>query len=102
MAAAHLLPAAAPSFTPDPPALNRLSADVYTALSQHTAFPWPLLKTQGRRHGIDPANLTPAGLGELIQPLALGVARFNDMQSGFAARMALVELLRRVTAAKPR
>lgn len=81
-----------------PPYLGRTSFKVYQALAKFTAFPWPIMKSQCRRRGLDPAELSATQLGFVLQDLALAVARFNDMNTGFAARRALVDVLRQVTA----
>lgn len=75
--------------------LGPLSLRVFEALSQFTAFPWPLLETQAKRAGCDPANLGRAGLERLIEPLARGVARFNSPAAGREAQLALERLLLR-------
>ncbi len=80
-----------------PPTLGPLALCVYGVLERHTSFPWPVLKSQCRRHGVDPTELSPTTLGAVIQDLALAVARFNDMTAGLAVRRDLVALLRAET-----
>jgi hypothetical protein len=73
--------------------LNPLSMRVFDLLSQFTAFPWPLLKTQAERIDCDPANLGLASLELLIAPLGKGVARFNTPEAGQAVQQALRRML---------
>jgi len=80
-----------------PRALGPLAAAVHGVLQKHTSFPWPVLKVQCRRNGIDPHHLSPATLGALIQDLALAVGRFNSVSSGLSVRRDLVALLRAET-----
>lgn len=80
-----------------PRALGPLATSVYGVLEKHTSFPWPVLKAQCRRNGIDPHHLSPATLGALIQDLALAVGRFNSMSAGLSVRRDLVALLRAET-----
>jgi len=84
-----------------PRALCPFSISVYGVLERYTAFPWPALKSQCRRRGIDPSSLTPATLGAVIQDLALAVGRFTSMSSGLAVRRELVALLRAETDVLP-
>ena len=72
---------------------NTLSETVFELLSNYTAFPWPLLRTQAERRGADPAELRPTTLKELIGPLATGVARFNTPEAGREVQRALERLL---------
>ncbi len=73
--------------------LNDLSERVFDVLRQFTAFPWPLLETQAKRTGCDPANLGRPSLARLIEPLAEGVARFNSPEAGREVQLALERLL---------
>ena len=73
--------------------LGPLSLRVFETLCMYTAFPWPLLETQAKRAGCDPANLGHPGLERLIEPLARGVARFNSPEAGREAQLALERLL---------
>lgn len=84
-----------------PRALGPLAISVFGVLERHTSFPWPVLKSQCRKNGIDPTNLTPATLGAVIQDLALAVGRFNSMTAGLAVRRELVSLLRAETGGLP-
>lgn len=84
-----------------PRALGPLAISVYGVLERHTSFPWPVLKSQCRKNGIDPANLTPATLGAVIQDLALAVGRFSSMSAGLTVRRELVSLLRAETGGLP-
>lgn len=73
--------------------LNPLSNRVFELLSQFTAFPWPLLKTQAERIDCDPANLGRTAVERLITPLAKGVARFNTPEAGREVQLALERML---------
>ncbi|MCR9164072.1 MAG: hypothetical protein ACE37F_01770 [Nannocystaceae bacterium] len=66
---------------------------VFDVLSQFTAFPWPLLKTQSERIGCDPANLGLSSIEKLIGPLAKGVARFNSPEAGQALKETLERMI---------
>ena len=44
-----------------PRALGPLATAVYGVLEKHTSFPWPVLKAQCRRNGIDPQHLSQIG-----------------------------------------
>ncbi len=73
--------------------LNPLSQHVFGLLREFTAFPWPLLHTQAKRAGCDPANLGRPALKRIIEPLARGVARFNSPEAGREVQLALERLL---------
>lgn len=73
--------------------LNALSERVFEILVNHTAFPWPLLRTQAERVDADPANLSGGALAQLIEPLAKGVARFNTPEAGREVQLALERLI---------
>lgn len=79
------------------PPLGPLAREVYAVLERYTSFPWPVLKSQCRRNGIDPRALSPTTLGAVLQDLAFAVARFNTVAAGMAVRRELVELLRAQT-----
>jgi hypothetical protein len=79
-----------------PPAgvdLGPLSLRVFEVLAQHTVFPWPVMKTQAQRFGLDPANLTVDDLRSLLDVLAVSVERFTSPGTGAKTRADLVELL---------
>jgi hypothetical protein len=79
-----------------PPAgvtLGPLSARIFAVLAEHTAFPWPVMKTQAQRHGLDPANLTLADLRALLDVLAVSVERFTSPVTGAKTREDLARLL---------
>ncbi len=80
-----------------PRTLGPLAISVYEVLGRHTSFPWPVLKSQCRRQGIDPQHLTATTLGAVLQDLALAVGRFTSMSEGLAVRRELVALLRAET-----
>lgn len=68
----------AKSLNPRPEGLAGFAARVYDILAQYTVFPWPVMKTQCERVGVDPMKLLPSQLDEqLIRHLADGVGRFT-------------------------
>ena len=75
--------------------LNELSEAVFEVLSEHTIFPWPVLKTQAKRLELDAAALKVADLERLIEPLASGVERFTSPEAGAAVGRQLRKLLER-------
>ncbi len=72
--------------------LAPLSARVFQVLAQYTAFPWPVMLAQCRRHDIDPALLSPSDLVKVLPHLVEGVARFTSPEKGEAVREALERL----------
>jgi hypothetical protein len=74
--------------------LGPLSARVFAVLEKHTAFPWPVLVAQCKRHGVDPADLDAAALEGLIPMLARGVERFTSPQHGEEVFRELETLMR--------
>ena len=81
-----------------PPAgvdLGPVSARIFEVLAEHTAFPWPVMKTQAQRLGLDPANLTMTDLRALLDLLAVSVERFTSPRTGAKTREDLERLLAR-------
>jgi hypothetical protein len=76
-----------------PDQLSPLSSQVLDVLQSSTMFPWPLLKTQASRHGIDGAALDAAGLRLVLDDLVKGLERFSSPEKAAAARAALLALL---------
>jgi hypothetical protein len=76
-----------------PDQLSPLSSQVLDVLQRCTMFPWPLLKTQADRHGIDGAALDVDGLRLIIDDLVKGLERFGSPQKAAAARTDLLALL---------
>lgn len=56
-------------------------------------FPWPLLKTQAERRGLDPAALSPHDLAAIIDDVVLGLERFTSPQKAAIARQGLEKLM---------
>jgi hypothetical protein len=75
-----------------PATLSATSAAVLDVLTGLTMFPWPLLKTQADKRGLDPANLEPADVAGLVDDLVKALERFTSPQKAATAR----ELLRRI------
>jgi len=79
--------------TKRPAIVSATSAAVLDVLAQLTMFPWPLLKTQATRRGLDPAALTTADLRSLIDDLVKGIEQFTSPEKGVIARQRLLSLL---------
>ncbi|MEM6295856.1 MAG: hypothetical protein AAGA54_31580 [Myxococcota bacterium] len=75
--------------------LSPVAEAAFKVLAQHTAFPWPVLKTQAKRLGFDAASLSVEQLGEMIELLAVGVERFTSPEAGEQVRTALRALTQR-------
>lgn len=77
-----------------PEGLSDFSGQVFDVLARYTMFPWPVLKTQAERVGVDPARITPVHLdGPLLDYLAAGVARFTSSAKGDQVRGELAALV---------
>lgn len=76
-----------------PDQLSPLASQVLDVLQRCTMFPWPLLKTQADRHGIDGAALDTAGLRLILDDLVKGLERFGSPDKAAAARASLQVLL---------
>lgn len=74
--------------------LGPLSSRVFEVLEAHTAFPWPVLAAQCKRHGFDPADISAQELTTLIPRLAAGVERFTSPAHGAEVARALERLAR--------
>ena len=74
--------------------LGTLSTRVFEILAEHTSFPWPIMQAQCRREGVDPAAITPEGLGRVVDHLASAVARFTSPQNGVKVADSLRPLAR--------
>ncbi len=72
-----------------PPDLSEFANRVFDVLSRHTAFPWPVLKTQCERSGIDPRELMPSQLDTVLEDLVKAVARFTSPEVGEEVRRQL-------------
>ena len=75
-----------------PATLSTTSAAVLDVLSGLTMFPWPLLKTQAERRGIDPAALEPADINVIIDDVVTALERFTSPQKAAQARAGLTKL----------
>lgn len=65
---------------------------VLDVLERHTMFPWPLLKTQAERAGLDPAALAPADLRVILDDVEKALARFTSPEKAALARVELQAL----------
>jgi hypothetical protein len=74
--------------------LSPLAREVFRVLQGHTAFPWPVLSTQCKRHNLDLATFSPADLILVIPHLASGVGRFTSPAHEAAVRRDLQALTR--------
>lgn len=83
------------SFRQLPPGvtLNALSGKVYDVLAQFTAFPWPIMLTQCKRVGADPARLTREDLTRALPLIVTGVGRFTDPDKAASTEQELTRLL---------
>jgi hypothetical protein len=75
-----------------PDQLSPFSSQVLDVLQRSTMFPWPLLKTQADRHGVDAAALDAASLRLILDDLVKGLERFGSPEKAAAARAALIAL----------
>lgn len=78
-----------------PTHLSPLSSQVLDVLQRYTMFPWPLLKTQADRHGVDGAILDDANLHLLLDDVTKGLERFGSVEKAAAARTELLALMKR-------
>jgi hypothetical protein len=78
---------------PEGVTFNALSARVFETLARYTAFPWPILMTQAKRCGANPAALDPQVFDELVPHLAAGVARYTTPDKGVAVQRELLALV---------
>lgn len=67
---------------------------VLDVLGRYTAFPWATLRAACERIGFDPHLLDHDALAELVQPLALQIALFNDVEAAFVLKRELLLLTR--------
>lgn len=74
---------------PDGVALSPVARAVFDVLAQHSSFPWPILQTQCKRLGLDPATLASAAMTELAPLLATAVERFTSPEHGAQVLRAL-------------
>lgn len=83
----------APSTSKRPDGLSGFAAQVFDVLAEHTMFPWPVMKTQCERAGVDPFMLSAAHLKKpLLDSLTASIARFTSTAKGERARMSLEAL----------
>ncbi len=75
-----------------PSTLSATSAAVLDVLSGLTMFPWPLLKTQAERRGLEPAALMPADVAVIIDDVVVALERFTSPQKAQVAREGLEKL----------
>jgi hypothetical protein len=78
--------------TKRPAAVSATSAAVLDILAPLTMFPWPLLKTQAMRHGLDPAALEANDVWMVLDDIVKGIERFTSPEKADIARAALREL----------
>jgi hypothetical protein len=76
-----------------PMEVSPTSAAILDVLTGLTMFPWPLLKTQAERHGLDPSALAPGDLARLVDDVVKGLERFTSPQKAAIAREALSKLI---------
>jgi len=76
-----------------PTDVSPTSAAILDVLTGLTMFPWPLLKTQAERHGLDPTALGPDDLTRLLDDVVKGLERFTSPQKAAIAREELLKLM---------
>ena len=84
-----------------PEQVSPLTSQVLDVLQRSTMFPWPLLKTQADRHGIDGASLDAASLRAILDDLVKGLERFASPEKAAVARSALEALLQATLPRRP-
>jgi hypothetical protein len=72
--------------------VSATSAAVLEILAPLTMFPWPLLKTQAIRRGLDPAALEVDDVEVVLDDIVKGIERFTSPEKAMVARAALVAL----------
>lgn len=75
-----------------PADVGAFAGRVLDVLERHTMFPWPLLKTQAERGGIDPASLSAADLPRILDDIERALARFTSPEKAALARQELASL----------
>ncbi|MDP2343514.1 MAG: hypothetical protein Q8O67_21320 [Deltaproteobacteria bacterium] len=75
-----------------PTEISATSTAVLDVLTGLTMFPWPLLKTQAERRGLDPANLRPQDVSVLVDDLVKALERFTSPQKAATARDLLARI----------
>ena len=83
------------SSTKRPAAVSPTSAEVLEILTPLTMFPWPLLKTQAMRRGLDPAALEVSDIPAVLDDIVKGIERFTSPEKADVARAALLALASR-------
>lgn len=83
------------SSTKRPATVSATSAAVLDILAPLTMFPWPLLKTQAMRRGLDPAALEITDIETVLDDIVKGIERFTSPEKATVARAALLELVAR-------
>jgi hypothetical protein len=83
------------SSTKRPATVSVTSAAVLEILAPLTMFPWPLLKTQAMRRGLDPAALEVADIHAVLDDIVKGIERFTSPEKADVARAALLHLATR-------
>jgi hypothetical protein len=78
-----------------PADVSATSAAVLEILAPLTMFPWPLLKTQAMRRGLDPAALEVVDIEVVLDDIVKGIERFTSPEKAMVARTALTALMGR-------
>lgn len=75
-----------------PADVGAYAARVLDVLERHTMFPWPLLKTQAERAGLDPSALAADQLRLILDDIEKALARFTSPEKAAVARQELLRL----------
>jgi len=78
---------------PGLPPMGAFSLRVYGVLKAHTASPWPIMRAQCQRRGIDARSLDAKSLAVVIPDLAAAVGKYASLRAGLAAQQDLGDLL---------
>ncbi len=62
--------------------LSEVSKRVLAVIEQHSRLAWPILKTQCRLEGLDPAHLCDEDLPKIAGAIATATARFTSPERG--------------------
>lgn len=84
-----------------PEGASAVTTQVLDVLGQHTMFPWPLLKTQAERRGLDGASLDVEGLRLLLADIHAALIRFGSPEKASAAVAQLTEVIATLDRQKP-
>lgn len=82
------------SFQRRPEGASPVTSVILDVLGAYTMFPWPLLKTQAERHGLNGAQLTLEQVRVIAVDVEAALARFTSPEKAKAAMADLWSALR--------